>query len=44
MRCVCVCVCVCVRARPASNMDPYVVTSLIFDTVCLGGTTDAFSK
>jgi len=29
--------------RPASNMDPYVVTALIFDTVCLGGKTDAFA-
>ena len=30
--------------RPASNMDPYVVTSLIFDTICLNGKTAAFSS
>jgi glutamine synthetase len=28
--------------RPASNIDPYVVTSLIFDTTCLKGDTTAF--
>jgi hypothetical protein len=38
------CVTCCSFARrPASNMDPYVVTALIFDTVCLGGKTDAFA-
>merc|ERR1711998_101270 len=29
--------------RPASNMDPYVVTSLIFDTTCLNADTTVFN-
>lgn len=28
--------------RPASNIDPYVVTSLIFDTTVLNGDTKVF--
>jgi len=30
--------------RPASNIDPYLVTSLIFDTTCLKGDTKAFDE
>jgi glutamine synthetase len=30
--------------RPASNIDPYLVTSLIFDTTCLKGDTTAFDE
>ena len=25
--------------RPASNIDPYIVTSIVFDTACLEGTS-----
>jgi hypothetical protein len=28
--------------RPASNIDPYVVTALIFDTTVLNGDTKVF--
>lgn len=30
--------------RPASNIDPYIVTALIFDTTCLKGDTKAFDN
>lgn len=30
--------------RPASNIDPYIVTALIFDTTCLKGDTKVFDN
>lgn len=30
--------------RPASNIDPYIVTALVFDTCCLKGDTTLFDN